>query len=341
MKVHRLVIHQLEKDAKVRGIKLYNSAKKLMPINDGINRMYSLIHESFEKDKTRHCKFKTESTNNAVTLNINEYLRKSDDEVFLTYSQASLGELASAISKESFATGGYYLFADYTVTDRRYLSIIIGRKKEGFNFEWSPDKENFEFNDINNLNTDKLAMGFRINIGLFETKDTIDRNYIALVTNQGDSLSGYFLGWVNASDAVNGKIQTAVLVGAVKNLIPKEFIGEEADFLSRAFDHIDDYRKSNKGKVNIDDISQSLFGDKSIIRDYVENTLNKEIDPDIFADTSELKKLIQIKASVKGINLTIDSSKFATDEVSIVNGALIIRNSTIVNQIRSQQESHE
>jgi nucleoid-associated protein YejK len=180
-------------------------------------------------------------------------------------------------------------------------------------------------------------MGYRLNVELYNSRLVEDRNYIALLTTQGESISEYFLEWVNASDSINGRVQTGFVVGAIKNLPLPENEDDEADFQSRAFGYIDSYRKGNKGVINIDAISQALYGNASSIRDYIENILDKEIDPEIHADLTALKKLIQIKAKVKGIDITIDSSKFSTDEVSLENDALIIRNQDLIRQIREQQ----
>jgi nucleoid-associated protein len=336
MQVNRLVIHQLEKEARTRGTIIYHSSNFLVPVNDGVNRMYGLIHDSFEKDKTRYCKYKLAETTNAVMLNTNLYLANMTDAVFLTYTKASLSVLAAKIRSEVFATGGYYLFADYSLAGRRFMSIIIARKKDGFNIEWQGADQKFDFLDTKNVNTDKLAMGYRLNVELYNTRTTEDRNYIALLTNQGESISDYFLEWVNATDSVNGRVQTGILVGAIKNLAVPE--GEnDADFQSRAFGYIDEYRRANRGVVNVDAISQALYGDAATIKSYIENDLQTEIDPEIHADLSTLKKLIQIKARVKGIDITIDSSKFSTQEVSLEGDALIIRNRDLVSQIREQQ----
>jgi nucleoid-associated protein YejK len=340
MQVNRLVIHQLEKEPLKREIKLYNSSKSLMPINDGVNKMYALIHESFEKDKTRYCKFKLENTTNSVMLNINTYLSSISDESFLKYTKASLDNLASNLRKEMFATGGYYLFADYELNAHKFLSIIIARKKDGFNIEWLNENQAFNFLDTKNINTDKLAMGFRLNRNFYNLTGAEDRNYIALLTNQGDSLSEYFLDWVNASETVNGKIQSDILVTALKGIGSLDENEDDADFENRAYDALISYKKANKGKVNVDRISETLYGNPATLRTYIEGTLKKDIDSDIHVDGSVLKKLIQIKANVKGISVTIDSTKFTTDEVRIVDNTLIIANSTLVNQIKAQQ-AHE
>lgn len=337
MQVNRLIIHQLEKEARQRGIMLYHSSDFLMPIHEGINRLYQLIHDSFEKDKTRHCKYKVDKTSNTVMLNTNKYLENLSDDIFIAYTKASLDVLASRIRHETFATGGYYLFADYNLGTKRYMSIVIARKKDGFNFEWKDTDNRFDFIDTKNVNTDKLAMGYRLNVDQYLNRNLSERNYIALVTNQGEVISDYFLEWVNASDSVSGKIQTNILVNAIKNLSLPEGENDEADFQNRAFDCIEQYRKANKGVINIDYISRTLYGDPSAIRTAIELELNQEIDPEFHVDSGILKKLIQVKAKVKGIYLTIDSSKFSTGEVSLETDVLIIRNQELIRQIWEQK----
>jgi nucleoid-associated protein YejK len=336
MQVNRLVIHQLEKDAQTRGIKLYNSSSSLMAVTEGINKMYIAIHESFENDKTRHCKYRLEEDANTVLNNTNHYLSSEDDDTFLRYTKASLDNLAVRIENVIFATGGYYLFADYTYNSKRYMSIILARKKDGFHVKFNDASSTFNFTSTENINTDKLAMGYRVNLNLYLNQEEFpDRNYMALLTLQGDRMSDYFLEWVNASDAVNGKIQTGILISAIKHLGPEN--GEDvADFQNRIFGLINDFRKGNGGSLNIDSLSEAIYGDRRKIRNYIEIELEKEIDPDIRPDAASLKKLIQIRAEVSGISLTINASKFG-DEVSVDGDALIIRNPYLISQINRQR----
>lgn len=340
MIVSKLAIHQLEKETKTRGIKLYNSSNSLMSPDPGINRMFEEIHKSFEMDKTRHCKFILEQNTNTVMLNTNRYLADQTDEMFLAYTKASLDNLASRIENEMFATGGYYLFADYTFNETRYFSIILARKKDGFNIEFNDRESKFDFKDTKNINTDKLAMAYRLNLGIYANRNTNDRNYMALVTNQGDKLSDYFIKWVNASEPINGKIQTNILVSALKNIGPLDPEEDETSFQNRAYHYIYDYKKANKGVVNIDKVSEYLYGDLERIRKFISEDLDKDIDPDIRPDVTALKSLIQIKAQVNGIILTIDANRFGKD-VDVEHGVLIIRNQAIINQIEEQRKAQD
>jgi len=341
MDVKRLVIHQLEKDAQVSGIKLYNSSDSLMGINPGINRMFELIHDSFENDKTRHCKYKLDGNANSVLLNTTNYLAGESDDLFLTYTKASLDNLASRIENVTFATGGYYLFADYMLNSRRYMAIILARKKDGFNLEFNSSQRSFDFLDTKNINTDKLAMGYRVNLNLYQNREhEPDRNYMALLTNQGDRMSNYFLEWVNASEAVNGKIQTGILISAIKQMGPLDPDEDVSTFQNRVYGVISDLKKSNRGSLNIDMLSEVIYGERRRLRNFIEVNLNKEIDPDIRPDNTTLKKLVQIKAEVPGINLTINAAKFDTDEVETQGKILIIRNENLVRQIERQRQEN-
>ncbi|PWS30473.1 nucleoid-associated protein [Pedobacter paludis] len=131
-----------------------------MPPDPGIDRMFEEIHKSFELDKTRHCKFIPEQVTNTVMLNTEKNLLAETDEVFLSYTKASLDNLASRIENEVFATGGYYLFADYIFNETRFLCIILARKKDGFNIEFNDKASTFDFKDTKNINIYKLAMAF-------------------------------------------------------------------------------------------------------------------------------------------------------------------------------------
>ncbi|RZL00114.1 MAG: hypothetical protein EOO89_30670, partial [Pedobacter sp.] len=76
---------------------------------------------------------------------------------------------------------------------------------------------NFKIDETENINIEKLAMGFRINCGLYlDNNDT--RNYLALISHQGDDLSRYFITWVNADHVIDSRVNTRQLIGVIKEI---------------------------------------------------------------------------------------------------------------------------
>lgn len=137
MKVKRLIIHELIKKAQSNVVD-YKSSSNLVNINDGIEKLIELVHAAFDQSITKYSKFDKKNTTNSVYKNIDKYLTKEDtDEQFITFSKTSLSDLTQLIERETFATGGYYLFVDYFENGFNYISIIIARNKDAFNIKWN------------------------------------------------------------------------------------------------------------------------------------------------------------------------------------------------------------
>ncbi len=335
MNVYRLIIHELEKEAKSTSI-TYKSSDSLLEINDGTTNLVTQIHNSFDKSLSQYSKFDTSKTTNAVYLNTNKYLANDDDDTFIELSKTSLSDLADDIKREPFATGGYYLFMDYIENGYRYISIIILRNTNAFNIKWGGNK--FSVDPTENLNIDKLAMGFRLNCNLYNVPGE-DRNYIALVSNQGDDLSKYFIKWVNADKVISNQVNTKTLVNIIKDLGPTDSTIDRGEFERTVFEWINLYRKQNSNTIDIDKLSESLYGNSLAIRDYANRELNTEIDPIFRVHPNELRRLVRLRAVTKGISVTIDTDKFDSEEVVIMNGTLIIKNKSIVESIEQQRRS--
>ncbi|SEA92493.1 nucleoid-associated protein [Pedobacter hartonius] len=330
MNVNRIIIHELIKEAQSTEIE-YKSSSDLITVNEGINKLIEHVHESFDQTITKYSKFDLNNSTNAVYSNISKYLKEENStEQFIKFSKASLGDLAILIRREPFATGGFYLFVDYVENGYNFISIIIVRNKDAFNINWNGD--NFDVGPTENLNIDKLAMGFRINCDLYLDKEDT-RNYIALISNQGDALSKYFTTWVNAGFVIDSKINTQHLINVIKDIGVPEGFPEDEDFDKIVHDWIESYRKQNKNKINVDILSESLYKDKLAIRNHAQEKFKIEIDPIFSVNGTELNRLVRYKATTKGIAVSLDSDTFKNGEVALENGMLIIRNEKIFNQL--------
>jgi len=334
MQVKRLIIHELIKEAQSDDVQ-YKSSSNLVAINDGITKLAENIHVSFEQSITKYSKFDTSKTTNAVYRNIDKYLKTDDtDEQFITFSKTSLGDLTTLIKREPFATGGFYLFIDYIENGFNFISIIIVRNKDAFNIQWNG--ADFNVGETENINIEKLAMGFRINCGLYLDDDD-SRNYLALISHQGDVLSRYFTTWVNAAYIIDNRTNTRQLIGVIKEIGAPVDYDSPDDFERNVYEWIDAYKKANKNAINVDALSDAFYGSRTYIRDYAQDNLGKEIDPIFKVSADELKKLIRFKATAKGISVSIDIERFRKEEVVLSEGMLIIKDEGIYNELLRQR----
>ena len=335
MQVNRIIIHELVKEAHSTDVD-YKSSSNLIEVNEGINKLVEHVHIAFDQSITKYSKFDKANTENAVYKNINRYLNiHNNDDQFIHFSKASLSDLAVLIKREPFATGGFYLFVDYTENGYSYIAIIIVRNKDAFNIQWNGN--DFNVDETENINIEKLAMGFRINCGLYSDESN-GRNYLALISHQGDDLSRYFTIWVNAAHVIDSRTNTRQLIGVIKEIGAPEGYYEPDDFERDIYDWIDAVRKANKNVVDIDALSEAFFGNRMFIRDYAQEKLGKEIDPTFNVNSNELKKLIRYKASTKGLSVSIDIEKFRDGTVTMENGIVTIEDIKIFNELTNQRK---
>lgn len=334
MQVNRIIIHELVKLGNSSDVE-YKSSSNLITIDNGITKLIEHVHSSFDQSITKYSKFDVSNTTNAVYSNIDKYLKiENDDKRFITFSKTSLSELAVLIKREPFATGGFYVFVDYIENGVNFISIIIVRNKDAFNIQWNGS--DFKIDETENINIEKLAMGFRINCGLYlDENDT--RNYLALISHQGDDLSKYFTTWVNADHVIDSRMNTRQLIGVIKEIGAPENYQHPDDFERDVYEWIESFRKANKNIVNIDMLSEVFYSSKMYIRDYAQNNLNIEIDPSFNVSAYELKKLVRFKATAKGISVSIDIERFNSGEVRLEDGMLIIKDNKIFNELTNQR----
>ena len=335
MQVNRIIIHELVKEAHSIEVD-YKSSSNLIGVNEGINKLVEHVHVAFDQSITKYSKFDKENNDNAVFKNIDRYLRsQNNDEQFIHFSKASLSELAVLIKREPFATGGFYLFVDYVENGYSYIAIIIVRNKDAFNIQWNGN--DFNVDETENINIEKLAMGFRVNCGLY-LDESSGRNYLALISHQGDDLSRYFTIWVNATHVIDSRTNTRQLIGVIKEIgAPKGYENPD-DFERDIYDWIDGVRKANQNVVDIDALSEAFYGSRMFIRDYAQEKLGKEIDPTFNVNGNELKKLIRFKATAKGISVSVDIERFINGTVKLEDGLLIIEDSKIYNELTNQRK---
>jgi nucleoid-associated protein len=337
IKVKRYVIHEVKKNVKETVATVEFSAA-IGAIDDFAIKLVDGCHLSFsESPALKHTQFES-GHSNVYHTNFVNYLGKDDDATFYDFTVKSLKDLKIRIEKEQFATGGYYLFVDYEYDNRRFIAVVLLRKKDGINL--SKVKDVYILTHAENLNIEKIAMGFRLNHAIYSAVGE-DKNYIALVANQKDKLSSYFKNWVQAGGVISDEQNTKSLITLVNHIdLPKNENGEELysrdEFKRQVFELV---YKSPEKTANLISLSEYFYGEdkKNVFTDYAqENQLT--IDP-VFKRTPTLKKLITIHARVAGIELHVDFDKLNSNEVDVSSDKVIIRSKELASEIIKQRDA--
>ncbi|MBI3717593.1 MAG: nucleoid-associated protein [Sphingobacteriales bacterium] len=335
--VSRYIIHEVHKEFKVIGATVEPSLQ-VPVIDDFAKKLIEETHKSFGMSTSlKNTKFE-DGHSTPFHTGLTNYLDLETEDDFYSYTINSLNDLKERIENEQFATGGYYLFADYHFDARRYVSAILLRKKSGINFQ----KVNNVFRPVEGetLNIEKIAMGFRLNYGIFISDDP-DKNYVALITTQQDKLSGYFRKWVQAAGIISNDKNTSALVKIINSIdIPVDENGASKypsrEEMKKAF--YDVVEQSPGKSVNLMQLSQYFYGEaqEQYISEYAQQN-SITIDTEFKRSSTVLKKLITIRAKTPGIELNVDYDKLNANEVDVQDNIVIIRSQAIVDQINQQR----
>lgn len=339
VKVNRYIIHFLDKEKNNNEAKI-DFSTTVSKSDEFSIRLAQEIHKSIsDSPSLKNTKFK-EKNENDFSNGLNEYLSlaETDDETFILFSK-TLDKLREKIENKPFPTGGFYLFIDYLINNDRYISIVLLRKKGGLNVVKSGDI--YVLNNTENLNIDKIAMAFRLNIKFYQNSEneTDKKNYIALVTTQQDGeVSGYFKEWVNAGDLIKSIVNTDNLIKIIKAIdIPLDEFGvpkfkDLGDFQRAIYDYSKPFKT-----INILDLSKYLYGEnnQSKIADYAKEN-QFVLDNEFQKNTRKWRGLITIKARIDGIELNVNYNKINNDEVEVTDNSIIIHSKQLAAKIRSQ-----
>ncbi|WP_314058272.1 nucleoid-associated protein [Empedobacter brevis] len=332
--INRYIIHYIEKEPKKTESTLELS-KEILLEDEFSKKLISEIHSNISINPSlKNTKFDYPKSTYFST-EIEEYVNNADDNNFIKFTN-TISKLNNRIEKIPLATGGYYLFVDYTVKSKNYIGVILLRKKDSINII----KENgvFKLGDSESINIEKIGIAFRLNVEIFKNKNINDLNYIALITSQADgNISGYFKEWINSQIIIQGKENTSNLV-LIVNSIPMPVTKEgEHIFKDRiAFKKaIYDYQKSKKSKsINLLDLSKHFYGDSDYIINFASN--NKIIiDNEFMKHQDSWRKLIHIDAKIDGVEIRLDQ-KVLNNIVVIEENRIIIKSRKLIDQINRQ-----
>lgn len=332
IEIHRYVIHELEKEATSTQVN-EKLSENLAIINDFTIGLVEKMHIAFKEDtSTKNAKFA--DTNESPFQNTlkhyidNEYIPND----FLKFSTDSLTDLQTRIKGESLSVGGFYVFADYSISDKRYILVGLLRKEDGFDTEFKDGV--FVVKGIKNLNINKLAMGFRFNLDIYLNRTIDDRNYLALITT-GKKISNYFKNWVSAKGVINSDENTDLFIKLIKGIkiIPERFENKQS-FWNALYSFVEESSKF----IKLDIVSSYFFEDKFfLVSEAGERGII--IDNEFSCDMNKLKFLVEIRVKADEIDLRIPRNKISKNDISIENGSVTIHSSGFAKEILKELNS--
>lgn len=335
MNLSKIVIHEIIKEQKSIEAESFLS-NEILPTDVKTIRLAITLNNAFSKDDVVYAIFR--QNNNEFHFRFNEYQESLSAEDFLAFTRDMTEELESLLEDKFMSKGGFLVFSEYEVNNVNFFGIFLIRDEEGILFQKNEDDHTFAVNLTKYLNTNKLAMGCRININKLEDQDS---NHLSLIKGGQADISEYFYDWIGVENKKSNKEYTDRLFSIVSNIeVP---INPDTgapyglnEVREIAFNNI----KASAGKVvNLRQLSISLYGDEDTILDYV-NEHNIEIDTEFKYDSRALAKFKRIDANRDGIRLAFSRGDL-NQKVSLSEDdptVIILRSRHLADDIRNKLE---
>ncbi len=298
MTLHRIIVHELRKNAGTQITKL-SVSNNLLPIDNQSTDLIDKLLKSYQGDKILYAEFDN-NPGRYFPERFTTYCNSDRNDLdYIQFTIDTINNLDTIIRNKVLAKGGYLVFAEYLANGIAFNTIFLIRDTEGKVLERT--ENSFEIKDIEYLDTNHLAMACRLN----EFKKVQgDRNYLSFTRLKQLNISDYFTDWICVLQLESSTEFTNSLYQIINNL-PLPLNPETNQNLN--IDEIrnmvyENARNNLQRNINIHNLSEQIYGDPNIISNYAEaNQIS--IDTEFRYDAKALRKFVQINVVKDGINL--------------------------------------
>lgn len=333
--INKVVIHELQKEARVNEAFTFLS-ESVLEITENVQLLLTRLDESYGKDVINYGVFDS-SDGRVFPAQFTRYVRgQKTDSDFIDFSKTTLNNLRDQLRNVNLAKGGFFIFAEYISQGTTYTGIYIIRDTEGVLFKRLEETHSFEVNRIKYMNTDKLAMGCRVNHNKFSTSDG---NYLSLIKNRQTDISEYFYNWISVFQPESSTEFTNTLYSIVNGIdLPINTESGQPYSIDDFRRLVVDYVKSRPSKdINLLEMGSHFYNDTQKIVNYA-NANNLTIDHEFRVDTRALRKFMSIAVNADGINLKFTRGeldrkvRLSTDNPNVV----LIESTRFANALRQE-----
>ena len=209
--LRRLIAHQITKQQhKTTGTTLHLRDKVLPVESELAASLVDQLSDSFVRRSPVTGKFRTDTGRPPFQDMLLSYLNDATDSSFIDFTKKATQLLSDGMSKQSFATGGYAVFAEYVVDDKTSFlltALLSTTAQPGF------DKD---LNLVANitLDLDHLRHGARTR--LEAVKDN-EYGVVDFISQRKDGVSEYFVEFIGCEEIARPEIQGRLLQTALED----------------------------------------------------------------------------------------------------------------------------
>ncbi|WGY45254.1 nucleoid-associated protein YejK [Vibrio sp. ABG19] len=229
---------------------------------------------------------------------------RSKEMPFQEFSCWAAKRLQSELSKYPFADTGILVFAEFMSMATEYLLIAIVPNEESIRLDAMLD-----ISATDHVDFSKVTIAARIHLSDLESENS-DRYVTFIKGRVGRRVGDFFLDFLQAEVTLNPKMQSQVLVQAVKDFcsdnIPER--DERLSFSKAAANYCKDQSKFGE-EVSIKELSGELPPSTENGQSFLDYTQAQGYDlADSFpADQSTIKRLTKYVGAGGGINISFDA----------------------------------
>jgi nucleoid-associated protein len=335
MVLNKLVVHEIAKASGVNESELRLS-DELIENNDTAIELVSALHDSYNSDKVFYAKF-DQSPGKYFPEKFNDYnLSSKNSNLFLGFTKSVVGNLNGLIKQVTLATGGYFVFAEYTTT-KNFLGVFLIRDAEGKTL--SRTNNSFTIDSVDYVDTEHLAMACRIDINGYAANQA---NYISLTQLRQKDISEYFKTWISIEQIESSLKYTKQfydLVSVIERPIDPETDAEYELDLFRNL--VYSYASSKPNKIiNLRELGEHFYQDPNKVTQFaLENEIS--IDTEFRYNTRQLKRLVKLEINKDGMGFRISRGTFE-EKVSFPtsnSSLVVIESATFAEALRQERDA--
>ncbi|MBO4234753.1 hypothetical protein FO675_10705 [Riemerella anatipestifer] len=254
IKLSNIVIHKINKIAgnKKSTIKL---AEKEIEIGKSEVRFIADVRDSFNKRSVpTHGVFEDNFEFNGFQKAIKEYSEKKID--FMQFTIDSMTYYKKVIENSAPATGGFLIFADFTITDNneRYILVLSIDNKKGYNLS----EIELAIQEIQNLELNKMDLASIINLTrwkLSENSFNEIKTYLTFIRGK-KKISDYFQNFIGCLDKTTATESSTLLLNTINSYLKENDYEEKIakEIKSKILDYCQNANR-NKKEILLSQIS--------------------------------------------------------------------------------------
>jgi nucleoid-associated protein len=298
MKLNKIIIHELKKESESKKVDLILS-EELIPTSEESTALVTALSDSFKSDRILYAIF-DDSEGKYFPEKFTEYRTSTrTTEGFISFTRQVIGNLVGLIKPVHFATGGYFVFTEYTDNGYNFIGVFLIRDVEGKILKKTLNS--YSIQTIEYVDTKNLAMACRINENRIDGNEI---NYLSFTQLRQKEVSEYFKNWISIQQLESSIDYTKSLYNIITHIEPPinpetQTAFEIEEFRNRVYSFASN---SLTDTINVRDLSQYLYQDDDKIAKFADEN-NISIDTEFRFNKIQLKKFIKLEVNRDGINL--------------------------------------